>query len=124
MIPTSSVIQRLAPAERHKVSVNRITEVTPLILSDPFCTLSSIFGIWHYYGNLNTPSFLTARTCATRQCLGSIDANPDMWLRLMLGGPMHEMGVEYTKAIVVLLKHISIRMWDRDISDIAVDRAR
>ena len=56
--------------------------------------------------------------------LGSIDANSDMWLRLMLGGPMHEMGVEYTEAIAVLLKRISSRMWDRDISDIAVDRAR
>ena len=56
--------------------------------------------------------------------LGNIDANPDMWLRRMLGGPMHEMGVEYTEAIAVLLKRISSRMWDRDVSDIAVDRAR
>ena len=86
--------------------------------------------------------------------LGSIDANPDIWLRLMLcdlldaptalaaccgfdlchkyilylylylGGPMHEMGVEYTEAIAVLLKRISSRMWDRDISDIAVHRVR
>ena len=37
---------------------------------------------------------------------------------------MHEMGVEYTEAIAVLLKRISSRMWDRDVSDIAVDRAR
>ena len=59
-----------------------------------------------------------------KACLGSIDANPDMWLRLMLGGPMHEMGVEYTEAIAVLLKRISSRMWDCDVSDIAVDRAR
>ena len=56
--------------------------------------------------------------------LGSIDANPDMWLRLMLGGPMHEMGVEYTEAVAVLLKRISSRMWDRDVSDIDVDRVR
>ena len=34
------------------------------------------------------------------------------------------MGVEYTKAIAVLLKRISSRMWDRDISDIAVDLSR
>ena len=59
-----------------------------------------------------------------KACLGSTDANPDMWLRMMLGGPMHEMGVEYTEEIAVLLKRISSRMWDRDISDIAVDRAR
>ena len=38
---------------------------------------------------------------------------------LMLGGPMHEMGVEYTEAIAVLLKCISSRMWDCDVSDIA-----
>ena len=37
---------------------------------------------------------------------------------------MHEMGVEYTEAIAVLLKRISSRMWDCDVSDIAVDRAR
>ena len=55
---------------------------------------------------------------------GCIDANPDMWLRLMLGGPMHEMGVECTEAIAVLLKRISSRMWDCDVSDIALDRAR
>ena len=36
----------------------------------------------------------------------------------------HEMGVEYTEAFAVLLKRISSRMWDRDVSDIAVDRAR
>ena len=44
----------------------------------------------------------------------------------MLGGPLHEMGVEYTEAITVLLtvKRISSRMWGRDISDTAVDRAR
>ena len=54
----------------------------------------------------------------------SIDANPDMWLRLMLGGPMHEMGVEYTEAIAALLKRISSLMWDRDVSEIAVDRER
>jgi hypothetical protein len=35
--------------------------------------------------------------------LGSIAANPDMWLRLMLGGRLHEMGVEQ---IAVLLKRI------------------
>ena len=37
---------------------------------------------------------------------------------------MHEMGVYYTEAIAVLLERISSRTWDRDISDIAVDRAR
>ena len=30
---------------------------------------------------------------------------------------MHELGVEYTEAIAVLLKRISSRMWDRDISE-------
>ena len=45
--------------------------------------------------------------------LGSIDANHDMWLRLMLSGPLHEMGVDYTEAIAALLKRISSRMWDR-----------
>ena len=59
-----------------------------------------------------------------KACVGSTDANPAMWLRLMLGGPMPEMGVEYTEAIAVLLKRISSRMWDRDVSDIDVDRAR
>ena len=59
-----------------------------------------------------------------KACFGSIDANPDMWLRLMLGGPMHEMGVEYTEAIAVLLKRISSRMWGCDVPDIAVDRVR
>ena len=59
-----------------------------------------------------------------KACLGSIEANSHMWLRLMLGGPMHAMGVEYTEAIAVLLKRISSRMWDCDISDIAVDRGR
>ena len=47
-----------------------------------------------------------------------------MWLRLMLGGPLHEMGVEYTEAIAVLLKRISSRVWDRAVSDAAVDCAR
>ena len=37
---------------------------------------------------------------------------------------MHEMGVEYTEAIAVLLMRISSRICDRDISDIAVDRPR
>ncbi len=47
-----------------------------------------------------------------------------MWLRL--GGPLHEMGVEYTDAIAVLLKRISSRMWDYSVSGrrVAVDRAR
>ena len=61
---------------------------------------------------------------ALKARLGSVEANPDMWLRLMLGGPLHEMGVEYTEAIAVLLKRISSRMWDRAVSDAAVDRAR
>ncbi len=39
---------------------------------------------------------------ALKAHLGSIVAKPDMWLRLMLGGPLHEMGVEYTEAIAVL----------------------
>ena len=43
---------------------------------------------------------------AMKSRLGSIAANPDMWLRLMLGGPLHEMGVEY---IAVLFKGISYR---------------
>jgi hypothetical protein len=42
----------------------------------------------------------------------------------MLGGPLHEMGVEYTGAIAVLLKRISSRMWDYSVSGVAVDRAR
>jgi hypothetical protein len=54
--------------------------------------------------------------------LGSIAANPDMWMRLMLGGPLNEMGVvqEYTEAIAVLLKRIS----DYSVSGVVVDRAR
>ena len=61
---------------------------------------------------------------ALKARLGSIAANPDIWLRLMLGGPLHEMGVEYTEAIAVLLKRISSRMWDYSVSGVAVDRAR
>jgi hypothetical protein len=61
---------------------------------------------------------------ALKARLGIVEENPDMWLRLMLGGPLHEMGVEYTEAIAVLLKRISSRMWDRAVSDAAVDRAR
>ncbi len=63
---------------------------------------------------------------ALKACLGSMAANPDIWLRLMLGGPLHEMGVEYTEAIAVLLKRISSRMWDYSVSGVAavVDRAR
>ena len=47
--------------------------------------------------------FLSDLSLSMKARLGSIDANPDMWLRLVLGGPMHEMGVEYTEAIAVLL---------------------
>jgi hypothetical protein len=54
----------------------------------------------------------------------SIAANPDMWLRLMFGGPLHEMGVEYTKAIAVLLQRISSRFWDWSVSGVAVDCVR
>ncbi len=61
---------------------------------------------------------------ALKARLGSIAANPDIWLRLMLGGPLHEMGVEYTEAIAVVLKRISSRMWDYSVSGVAVDRAR
>ena len=42
----------------------------------------------------------------------------------MFGGPLHEMDVEYTEAIAVLLKRISSLIWDRDMSDTAVHRTR
>ena len=44
---------------------------------------------------------------------GSVAARPDMWLRLMLGGPLHELGVEYTESAAVLAKRISSRAWLR-----------
>ena len=69
-------------------------------------------------------ALLSDISLSMKACLGNIKAHPDMWLRRMLGGPMHEMGVEYTEAFVVLLTRISSRMWDRDVSDIDVDRAR
>ena len=36
---------------------------------------------------------------------------PDMWLRLMLGGPLHELGVEYTEPVAQLALRISSRGW-------------
>ncbi len=60
---------------------------------------------------------------ALKARLGSNAANPDMWLRLMLVGPLHEMGVEYTEAIAVLLKRISSRMWDYTVSGVDARQA-
>ena len=48
---------------------------------------------------------------ALKARLGSIAANPDIWLRL--GGPLHEMGVEYTEAIAVrvTLSRFTASLW-------------
>ena len=54
--------------------------------------------------------FLSDSSLSMKARLGSIHANPDMWLRLMFGGPVHVMGIEYTEAIAVLLKRISSRI--------------
>ena len=47
-----------------------------------------------------------------------------MWLRVMLGGTLTELGKEYAEPIAVLTKRISSRMWRYDISDEQVALAR
>ena len=47
-------------------------------------------------------------------------------MRLMLGGPLHELGVEYTEPVAQLALRISSRVWRRvdGPSAVAVVRAR
>ena len=55
---------------------------------------------------------------------GTVADNADMWLRLILGGGLHELGPEYTEPLAVLTKRISSRLWRYDVSDEDVARAR
>ena len=64
---------------------------------------------------------------ALREALGGgVAVRPDMWMRLMLGGPLHELGVEYTEPVAQLALRISSRVWRRvdGPSAAAVVRAR
>lgn len=54
----------------------------------------------------------------------SVADNPGMWLRLILGGGLHELGSEYSEPLAVLTKRISSRLWRYDVSEEDVARAR
>ncbi len=83
----------------------------------PGCDKAQVESVWHFLllvcsrwsverEQFVSNGMLSDRSPALKARLGSIAANQDMRLRVMLGGPLHEMGVEYTEAIAVLLKRI------------------